>query len=316
MVCRQVAPGKDSGSIDYRSTSYIRNDSDQIRCVGPIPRLYSFVDSAHHNVSSATVNAASLDATTSKAWEQYIECASVRMEQRLRPGEAYLWVDEAPDRCARVRTGEIIVSPVGPQNPTTVPSGLIHDWIGAVFIAHVNLNDVLQVVRDYARYSEAYRPTVVASKAISTSEAKDRFSMPLANSLLFLKTALDIDYESGEVHLDDRRVYSVPRTTRIQEIEEYGNPTQHIVHEGEGNGIIWRLFAIARYVERDGGVYLELEAIGLSRDIPASLRWLVEPIVRRVSRGSLSTSLRQTEDALRIRAELGNGKTANVDRLP
>jgi hypothetical protein len=31
-----------------------------------------------------------------------------------------------------------------------------------------------------------------------------------------------------------------------------------------------------------------VDAIGLSRDIPASLRWLVEPIVRRVSRGSLS----------------------------
>jgi AAA domain (Cdc48 subfamily) len=127
----------------------------------------------------------------------------------------------------------------------------------------------------------------------------------------FLKTALDTDYESCEVHLDDRRVYSVSRTTRIQEIEEYGAPAQRILHEGEGNGIIWRLFWITRHVECHGGVYLELEAIGLSRDIPASLRWLVEPIVRRVSRGSLSTSLRQTENAVRIRAELANRKTGN-----
>jgi hypothetical protein len=259
----------------------------------------------------ATVNAASLEPATSKAWEDYIESANVRMEQRLSPGNAFLWVDEVPDRCARVRAGEIIVSPVGPQNPKRVVSGLIHDWVAAVFIAHVKLNDVLQVVRDYARYREIYQPTVIDSKAIATGEAKDRFSMLLANRSFFLKTALDTDYESCEVHLDDRRVYSVSRTTRIQEIEEYGTPAQRILHEGEGNGIIWRLFWITRYVERDGGVYLELEAIGLSRDIPASLRWAVEPIVRRVSRRSLSTSLRQTENAVRIRAVLANRKTGN-----
>jgi hypothetical protein len=80
---------------------------------------------------------------------------------------------------------------------------------------------------------------------------------------------------------------------------------------GIGDGRSWktRLFGITRYVERDGGVHIELEAIGLSRDIPASLRWLVEPVVRRVSRGSLLTSLQQTENAVRLRVELANGKT-------
>ncbi len=74
--------------------------------------------------------------------------------------------------------------------------------------------------------------------------------------------------------------------------------------------MIWRLFGITRYLERDGGVYLEVEVIGLSRDIPASLRWLVEPIARRISRGSLSTSLRQTENAVRLRTGLAS-RTAN-----
>jgi hypothetical protein len=152
---------------------------------------------------------------------------------------------------------------------------------------------------------------VIDSKVIATSEAKGRFSMLLLNKSLFLKTAFDTEYESCVVHVDERRLYSVANTTRIQEIEEYGTPGQRILREGEGNGIIWRLFGITRYVERDGGVYLELEAIGLSRDIPASLRWLVEPIVRRISRGSLSTSLQQTENAVRLRAELANHKAGN-----
>ena len=127
--------------------------------------------------------------------------------------------------------------------------------------------------------------------------------MVLISTSYLPKTALDADYESCYVHVDDRRAYSITRATRIQEIEEYGTPTQQVLHEGEGNGIIWKLFSITRYVERDGGVYLEFEAIGLSRDIPASLRWIVEPIVRRISRSSLSTSLQQTAQAVSFQVE-------------
>jgi len=45
-------------------------------------------------------------------------------------------------------------------------------------------------------------------------------------------------------------------------------------------------------------VYMELEAMALSRDIPVAFRWVVDPIVRRVSKNSLMTSLRQTQEAV------------------
>jgi hypothetical protein len=263
-------------------------------------------------LSPTMVSAANLEPTASKAWEEYVESANIGMQQRVSPGHVFLWVDEDPARLASVRAGEIAVAPVGPENPRRVPSGLIHDWVGAAFIPAVTIKDVLQVTRDYARYKDIYRPTVIDSKVIATSEAKDRYSMLLINRSFFLKTALDTDYESCYVRLDDRRGYSLSRATRIQEIQEYGAPSQRTLNEDEGHGILWRLLSITRYLERDGGVYLELEAITLSRDIPASLRWLVEPIVRRVSRASLATSLRQTESAVRLRAELANRDTPNV----
>jgi hypothetical protein len=256
--------------------------------------------------------AATLEPATLKAWDAYVESANIRMEQRLSPASAFLWLDEEPERRARIRAGEIVVSPVGLPNPKTVPSGLIHDWVGAAFIAGVTLHDVLGVVRDYAQYKDLYQPAVADSKVINTDETKDRFSMLLIHKSTFLKTALDVDYESQYIYLDDGRAYSLSRATRIQEVYEYGLSGQHILEEGEGKGIIWRLFNITRYAERDGGVYVELEAIGLSRDIPASLRFLVEPIVRRVSQASLSTSLRQTENAVHLRTEVVNKKTASV----
>ena len=265
--------------------------------------------------STAASNGATLEPATVKAWEEYIESANIRLKQSLSPSQCFLWVDQLPSRLAKVQSGEIVVSPVSAQEPKTVPSGLIHDWVGATFIPNVKLADVLLIVRNYSRYKDWYKPTVITSTLTNTGDAKDRFSILLLNKSLFLRTALDADYDSSFVQLDDRREYSVSQTTRIQEIQGYGTSAQRILPENQGDGFLWKLFSITRYVERDGGVYLEIEAIGLSRDIPASLRWLVEPIVRRISRGSLEMSLRQTENAVRLHPELALGKTRSEESM-
>src|ERR1700693_4507542 len=66
----------------------------------------------------------------------------------------------------KVRGGEILVAPEPGQNPKRVRGGLIHHWIGAMLVPHVKLDDILEVTRDYDRYKEFYRPSVVASKMI------------------------------------------------------------------------------------------------------------------------------------------------------
>jgi len=68
---------------------------------------------------------------------------------------------------------------------------------------------------------------------------------------------------------------------------------------GTGSGFIWRLFSISRFEERDSGVYVELEVMALSRCVPAGLRWLVNPVVSRLSQSSLVTSLSQTREAVK-----------------
>jgi hypothetical protein len=125
----------------------------------------------------AAVRGARLEPTTSQAWEDYVNPASLRMQPRLSPGQCFLWVDDA--RC-----------------------------------------------------KDLYQPSVIDSTAIATAGEKDRFSMLLLNKSLLLKTALDADYESLYFKVDDRRAYSLERTTRVQEIEEYGSPAQRVLLEG------------------------------------------------------------------------------------
>ena len=238
---------------------------------------------------------------TVAAWDEYVHSAIIANEQRASAGERFLWIEETPERMASVRAGEVVVSPADTQTPRRVVSGLIHDWVGAVFIPQASLNDVLQVIHDYSRYKDWFQPAVVDSKAIATTGSRDRFSMLLVNRSFFRNLALDADYESSWVRIDDRSGYSIARTTRIREVEEYGTSGRHVLPDGEGAGIIWRLFSITRYLERDGGVYVEIQAIALSRDIPVSLRWVIAPIVRHISSTSLATYLRQTANAVRDR---------------
>jgi hypothetical protein len=239
-------------------------------------------------------NAADLKPESLEAWDSHIRTADARMQERLQAGNSFLWIDEADGRAVRVRGGEILISPVGPHNPKRVPSGLIHHWTGAAFFPNARIEDVFGVVRDYGRYKEYFHPVVVASKPAG----EDRFSLVLMNPSVFQQNALDSDYQSKYVQVDAHRWYSQSATTRVQEIKDFGRPGERELPAGAGSGYIWRLYSITRFEERDGGVYAEVEAMALSRDIPASFRWLADPIVRRISKSSILTSLRQTQDAV------------------
>ena len=158
--------------------------------------------------------------------------------------------------------------------------------------------DILHVVRDYDSYKRVYRPGVIDSLSHSSEGEKDLFFMRLANHSVVSKTALDTECEAHYIRVDDHRWYAYSNTIRIQELAHFGTPEQVTLPADTGTGLIWRLSSITRLEERDGGVYAELEALALSRDIPSALRPFVTPIVRRVSRDSLATSLHQTRLAI------------------
>jgi hypothetical protein len=245
-----------------------------------------------------SVGAATLKPETKVALDAYLQEAMAGMQARLQPGAHFLWLDEQPDLAEQIRTKGPHIAPAGPHIPKKVPSGLIHDWLGVGFVPNAKIEDILRIVRDYDRYKEIYQPGVIDSISHGTDGTKDLFSMRLANKSVVSKTALDTDCEASYIRVDDRRWYAFSNTTHIQEVDKFGTPEQRTLPEDQGSGLIWRLSSITRLEERDGGVYAELEAIALSRDIPAAFRLIVTPIVRRVSRDSLATSLHQTKVAI------------------
>ncbi len=240
---------------------------------------------------------ADLKTGTVQAWDAYIQVAQSRMKERLDGAKPFLWVQESEQRMRFLRAGGIPVEAIG-DGITAVEGGLIHDWIGAVFVPGVSGDEVWATLDDYDEYRRFYKPTVIDSRLLARDANKRRFSMKWAKRVSLWTNAIDADYESSYFRPRPDEWWSVSRSTRIQEIKNRGRADERLLPVGTGAGYIWRLFSIMRMVELDGGVVIELEAIVLSRGIPAEFAWLVNPIVNRLSRSALLTTLTQTKQAV------------------
>ena len=242
------------------------------------------------------VNAAKLEPETVSAWEQYLRAADSRVKARRGGKKPFLWMDEDPVRAQRVRQGEVLVWRVGGDRPRAVRHRLIHDWIGAMFVPHAAVHDVLDVVWDYDRYQDFYKPEVVHSKLLSRTNKESTLTVLWMKKVPFVTAVIETECAAEYFPVDENRWYSVVSSTNVQEIQGFGEPGSRALPPGQGGGYLWRLHLISRFEERDGGVYMELETIALSRDVPASLRWVVDPFVARMSRETVASFLRQTRE--------------------
>ena len=248
--------------------------------------------------AAATAGTNHLQADTVNAWDEYVRSADEHLKARLDGQLPFLWTDESADRRRRIARGEILVAPGFADGSRRVPHGLIHHWIGGIFIEGATIDTLSTVMGNYGSYKTFYQPAVVDSKLLNSSGNEQDFWLLWQHKVLFMNAAMDGRYHSRHIRIDSHRGYNVSKSIQLQEIENYGRPGQRLLPPGSGDGYIWRLYSIARFVERDGGVNFELEAMALSRDIPTSVRWLANPIINRISISSMITTLQQTRDAL------------------
>jgi len=258
---------------------------------------------------------AGLNSDVLRAWDRYLEAAHQNMDARLGPNTCFLWAEEREGRMERLRNGEILVAPGSDQNPKRVSGGLIHHWIGAVFVPGVSLEDLLATLRDYSRYGKFY-PSVVSARLLTRSGPVDRLTTIEKHRAMFSNIALDGDFTATYRDAGHGRAYNISHSTRLQQIENYGDAKQRELPPDAPKAYLWRLDSITRYEERDGGVYLEIEAFALSRDIPASLQWLVDIFVRQAARGAMAATLRLTRDAVTEDSAVAREKSAAPVKLP
>jgi hypothetical protein len=113
-----------------------------------------------------------------------------------------------------------------------------------------------------------------------------------------LTVTLNTTYDVRYIRVAPNRWRADAYSTRIAEVANAGERNERELPPGQDHGFMWRLNSFWRYEERDGGVYVECEAISLTRDVPSGLGWLINPIIRGLPRESLVNLLNATRQTL------------------
>lgn len=252
-------------------------------------------------VLAATVHAAELQEKTLAAWGRYIESVDTRLAT-ASPTGPFLWVDADPKQLQHLHHGDPGVWQIKNLSTQSVPDGIIHHWAGAVFVPNATLSDAVATVRDYAQYPAWFGPTVNRATLLNRDADEDRFALIYVRKVLFVTAVLETESVVRFTPVSDTRLYSVARTSRIQDVRDYGKPSESRTLSDLGSGYLWRAYSVSRYEQRDSGLYIEQETIGLSRDIPRAVRWLVEPAIRALSKDLMEKSLLQTRQAILLKS--------------
>ena len=252
-------------------------------------------------VGATPAFSAELQARTVAAFDRYVQVT----EQRMKTDQQFLWLDALSPAQQRtqndvLRGGGLVIERLTTRNAgktIDIPDGMVHHWLGVVFIPGTTVDKVLTLLQDYNRHAQIYAPAVAGSRLLSRDgdnfRVYLRFMMKKVITVV-VNTENDARFTREGAARASSRIYS----TRIAEVEEAGTPSEREKPVGNDGGYLWRLYTYWRLLERDGGTYVQCESISLTRDIPVGFGWLIRPFVTSIPRESLEFTLTTTRKVL------------------
>ena len=242
--------------------------------------------------------AAHLSQPAADAFGRYI----TGVEARLRAGpdqhvaislgaRAGAPVDREPELSANT----VRIEPVN-GGSWEVNGGLLHHWRAAALVPGASPNDMLALLRDPSRLSQYYAPQMVSSRVLTDGGGKRTTAMRFKKRQI-VTIVLDAEFET-ESGVRQGRGYSFSRSRHIWQVDQPGTAQESRRAEGSDDGFLWRLNSYWSFEQKSEGLFLECEAVSLTRDVPAGLGWLIMPIVKTLPRASLEFTLTATQNAL------------------
>lgn len=247
------------------------------------------------------------------------------MEAELKPAtvdafQAYMGeADREMEARARASAGRLkpakgqapLIEAWNKDNPREVRDGLIHDWVGAVFVPGAKVEDGVKVLQDIAHYPRIYSGDILTAKLVRRDGDRLRVLFRVIRKKVItvvLETEYDVDYRK----VSDKATQVWSRSVRISEVEDYGKPGERVKPPDTGWGFLWRLNTYWHLEEKDGGLVMECRAVSLTRDIPAMFSWIIKPMVTSLPREALQGTLEKTRTA--VAAEAAKRASADMPR--
>ena len=262
--------------------------------------LGAFQDSAQGSASAAAVT----------AFNSYVDTVEARLARQHRSAGSFLVAVATTEQSeARLRRGSLVIEQVTHSGGATLPGALLHHWRGTAFAAGAKAEDFERLMKGFTAYPQIFYPQVLQAKVLRQQGERLQVSMRVRQHNV-ITVVMDTTYDVTFHQLDAERGYSVSRSTQISEIDSPGTWSERALSPGEEHGFLWRANTYWSYEERDGGLYMQVESVTLTRSIPYGLRWAVGPFVESVPRESLEFTLRSMCSALRNQFAQGMNRDA------
>jgi hypothetical protein len=235
---------------------------------------------------------------TKEAWKSYISLTEKRVDGELRQA-----TPSFRSNLADLKSGQLEISPrtTPGTKGKSIPDGRIHHWLGAVFIPNKKVDDLISWLENYSQYKDYFKD-VDDSQASRTGEEFDVY-LRLKRSKLGKTAHFSTKHKVVYTRRAPGFVSSVNRSYEIHEIANAGHASERLLPEGRDNGYLWGLNSYWRFFERDGGVVVECETVGLSRDLGWGLGLLnflmlgkVQSIADSIAREALESMLTDLRD--------------------
>lgn len=254
---------------------------------------------------SVAAAAAGLEAETAAAFQRYARLTEERINREVAGGADFLWIDTLPaNRRSEfqrgLKQGGVVIESLKTLDggkTIDAPDGLIHHWVGVVFVPGVSVKEAVALMQQYDQHARYFAPAIAASKTLQHDG--NRFKVALRFHVKkVISVTMDTENDAEFFHPGADRAHSRIRSTRVTEIADAGTPQERAKPAGEENGFMWNLNTYWRFLERDGGTYIQCESLTLSRDVPFALAWIIRPIVTQMPKESLTFTMGKAREAL------------------
>jgi hypothetical protein len=224
------------------------------------------------------------------AFNTYTAAVEARLAEQHQSPTAFL----VPEDSTRLRKGELAVQQLTPSTGDALPGALLHHWRGTAFVAGAKATDFERLLRDFKAYPQEFSPQVLQARVLAQNGDHLQVRMRVRQRHVITVT-MDTTYDVAFGRLDAQHGYSISRSTQISEMDSNGRA----LTASEEHGFLWRMNTYWSYEERDGGLYIQIESVSLTRSIPTGLAWAVGPFVESIPRESMEFTLHSACNALR-----------------
>jgi hypothetical protein len=253
--------------------------------------------------------ASELRQPTTDAYDRYVRLTDARSDAELKSNTHFLWTDslspaERPAAYAELKQGTVKMRKLETLDGSAsirCPDGLIHHWVGLIFIPHAKLTDVLAILEDYDHHSTYYAPDVERSKIESRDADHFRVFLRFRRHKV-VTVVLNTEHDVRYFRDSETQAHSRSFAVRIAQVENADKSNEREKPPGDDDGFLWRMDTWWHLLEADGGVYVQSEVVSLTRDIPTGLSWLIGPYVTSIPKESLSFTLEATRKAVEAHA--------------